>query len=57
VIGGIERLIAPLSRILGWHPDFPLDPFVTRTRLDIIERIPVNFFGYWTMLKARNNKG
>lgn len=56
VIGGIERLTAPLSRLLGFHPDFCLDTFVRDTGLAVVERIPVNLFGYWTLLTARNDK-
>lgn len=56
VMGSIERLISPLSKILGFHPDLPLDKFVAETGLDIIESSPVNYFGYWTLLRARNNK-
>ncbi len=56
VIGGIERLTAPLSRLLGFHPDFCLDTFVCDTGLAVVERIPVNLFGYWTLLTARNDK-
>ncbi|MAT65524.1 MAG: SAM-dependent methyltransferase [Gammaproteobacteria bacterium] len=54
VLGGIERLLAPLSRRLGWRPDFSLEEFLWETRLDLVERIPVNLFGYWMLLHARN---
>ncbi|MCL4316217.1 MAG: methyltransferase domain-containing protein [Gammaproteobacteria bacterium] len=57
VIGGVERLIAPLSRLLGFHPDFSLEDFLEDTRLEVIERMPVNLFDYWTLLRAGNNKG
>jgi phosphatidylethanolamine/phosphatidyl-N-methylethanolamine N-methyltransferase len=56
VIGTFERLIAPLSKILGFHPDFPMDIFVSETGLEVIENSPVNLMGYWTLLRARNNK-
>ncbi len=56
VIGAVERLISPLSKMLGFHPDFPLDSFISATNLGVIETIPVNFFGYWTLLRVRNNK-
>lgn len=54
VLGGIERMLAPLSRRLGWRPDFSLEEFLWETRLDLVERIPVNLFGYWMLLHARN---
>lgn len=56
VVSGCERLIAPFSRAMGFRPDFPLEDFLRETRLDVVERVPVNAFGYWTLLCARNNK-
>lgn len=51
-----ENLVSPLAGYLGFNPAFNLETFVRRTNLDVIERIGVNYFGYWTMLRARNNK-
>jgi phosphatidylethanolamine/phosphatidyl-N-methylethanolamine N-methyltransferase len=56
VVGGLERLVAPLSRLMGFHPDFSLENFLQETGLDVAERIPVNVLGYWTLLRARNGK-
>lgn len=56
LIGGIERLTAPLSRLMGFHPDFSLEKFLGETGLAIEEKTPVNLFGYWTLLRARNDK-
>ncbi|HWR88281.1 MAG TPA: methyltransferase domain-containing protein [Acidiferrobacterales bacterium] len=56
LVAGMERLLAPLSRLLGFHPDFPLENFLQETGLEVSERIPVNVLGYWTLLRARNNK-
>jgi phosphatidylethanolamine/phosphatidyl-N-methylethanolamine N-methyltransferase len=56
LVAGIERQLAPLSRLLGFHPDFPLEKFLQETGLEVSERIPVNVLGYWTLLRARNNK-
>ena len=56
LVAGIEQLLAPLSRLLGFHPDFPLENFLQETGLEVSERIPVNALGYWTLLRARNNK-
>lgn len=55
-IARFEKLIAPLSKMLGFRPDFSLDGFVRGTGLEVIDRVPVNLFGYWTLLRARNNK-
>jgi phosphatidylethanolamine/phosphatidyl-N-methylethanolamine N-methyltransferase len=56
IIGGMERIAEPLSKLMGFHPDFCLDVFVRTTGLEIVERRQVNLFGYWTLLRARNNK-
>jgi len=56
VVAGMERLLSPLSRVLGFHPDLALDSFVVETDLDVMEKIPTNLFGYWTLLRVRNNK-
>jgi phosphatidylethanolamine/phosphatidyl-N-methylethanolamine N-methyltransferase len=56
VIGRVERLLAPLSGMVGFHPDFCLDQFARDTGLEIDEQVPVNAFGYWTLLRAHNRK-
>jgi phosphatidylethanolamine/phosphatidyl-N-methylethanolamine N-methyltransferase len=56
VVSACERLMAPFSRTMGFRPDFSLEDFLRETRLDVVERVPVNAFGYWTLLCARNNK-
>lgn len=53
---GMERMISPLSRFLGFRPDFSLCQFVKEARIDVVEMSRVNLCGYWTMLTARNNK-
>ncbi len=56
VVRGVESLFAPLSRLLGFHPDLRLDDFIRQTGLEVIDRRPVNLFGYWTLLRAGNAK-
>lgn len=56
IVGGLEKLVAPLSRMLGFRPDFSLPAFLHETELDVVERTPVNLLGYWTLLRALNNK-
>ncbi len=55
-VGMLERLVAPFSSLMGFHPDFSLEDFVERTGLDVAEKIPVNLLGYWTLLRSRNVK-
>lgn len=52
LVSGFERAMAPLSRLVGFRPDFALDEFVACNDLDVIEAQPVNLFGYWTLLTA-----
>lgn len=52
----IERLLAPLSRLLGFHPDLCLDSFIKETGLDVVDVTSTNLFGYWKLVRSRNNK-
>lgn len=56
VLGGFERMLAPLSRQLGFRPDFSLDVFLGATGLDAMNIRRVNLFDFSTMVEARNNK-
>lgn len=56
VAGGIENLLAPLSQVMGFRPDFALGTFIHETGLEVLDTRPVNLFGYWTLLRAGNNK-
>jgi phosphatidylethanolamine/phosphatidyl-N-methylethanolamine N-methyltransferase len=56
LVGAFERLGAPLSRQLGFRPDFSLERLVREAHLEVVEQTPVNLFGYWTLLRLRNNK-
>ncbi len=56
VLGGVERLLAPLSKQLGFRPDFSLDRFLGATGLDARNIRPVNLFDFSTMVEARNDK-
>lgn len=56
IVGSVESLLAPLSRLVGFHPDFCLETFVRDTNLEVVDKQRVNLFGYWNLLRARNNK-
>ena len=56
IIGGFERLVAPLTKRMGFHPDMCLETFSRDSGLQRAGRSPVNFFGYWTLLHQRNDK-
>ncbi len=56
VLAKLERMLAPLSSVLGFRPDLCLDTFIQETELEVIEEARTNLFGYWRILRARNNK-
>lgn len=56
LLRSVERLLAPLSKQLGFRPDFSLDRFLGQTGLDTMNICPVNLFDFSTMVEARNNK-
>ncbi len=56
LIARVEKMIAPLSRMLGFRPDFSLNKFLRDTGLEVVDKSQVNLLGYWTLLRAANNK-
>jgi phosphatidylethanolamine/phosphatidyl-N-methylethanolamine N-methyltransferase len=52
----IEKRLAPLAGKIGFHADFPLEPFIENGRLDVRQVRPSNLFGYWKLLRCINNK-
>lgn len=53
VMAGVERLLSPLSRLIGFRPSFPLSDFLADADLNVVEQAPVNVFGYWTFIHAK----
>jgi phosphatidylethanolamine/phosphatidyl-N-methylethanolamine N-methyltransferase len=50
----VERTMAPLSRVLGWHPDFALADLLDPTQV-IVEAIePCRPAGLFTLVRVRN---
>lgn len=56
VLRACESFLAPLSKQLGFRPDFSLDRFLDETGLNVLDIHPVNIFHFCTMVEARNNK-
>lgn len=54
VMGSFERMIAPLSRLLGFRPDFSLENFMREAGLDDPGISQVNLLNFCTMLEFRN---
>jgi phosphatidylethanolamine/phosphatidyl-N-methylethanolamine N-methyltransferase len=55
-MNGARRFIGRFSKELGFRMDFPLEEFIRESRIEVIEHIPVNLFGLWTLLRASNSK-
>jgi phosphatidylethanolamine/phosphatidyl-N-methylethanolamine N-methyltransferase len=53
IMGVIEGMVAPLSKLAGFRPDLELREFLQRTRLDVVQAHKANLFGYWTVLHCR----
>ena len=47
---GIERAMAPLSRILGWHPDFAMESVLTPGQMAAARFEPCPPFGLFTLV-------
>jgi len=52
----VERWLAPLAGKIGFHADFPLQPFIAAGKLTVREIRPSNLFGYWKLLRCVNDK-
>lgn len=55
-LNALKRFLGRFSRQLGFRADFSLEEFIRAGRLDVVERTPVNLFGFWTLLRASNRK-
>ena len=56
ILGSVESILAPLSKQLGFRPDFSLERFLEQTGLSTIDIRPVNLFQFCTVVEARNDK-
>ena len=50
----VERSMAPLARVLGWHPDFMLTDLLDPTTTRVETREPCPPAGLFTLVKVRN---
>jgi phosphatidylethanolamine/phosphatidyl-N-methylethanolamine N-methyltransferase len=50
----IERAMAPMSRRLGWHPDFAMRALFDPGEIGAINRGPMPPFGIFTRVRLRN---
>jgi phosphatidylethanolamine/phosphatidyl-N-methylethanolamine N-methyltransferase len=54
--GSAERRLAPLASMLGWRPDFALEPFLRAGTVDVVEWRDIKPFGLFTLVHCRNAK-
>ncbi len=50
----LERAMAPMSRRLGWHPDFAVKALFDPDEIAAIELSPAPPFGIFTLVRLRN---
>jgi phosphatidylethanolamine/phosphatidyl-N-methylethanolamine N-methyltransferase len=50
----IERAMAPMSRRLGWHPDFPMQALFEPEEIATIDQGPTPPFGIFTHVRLHN---
>ncbi|SES16915.1 phosphatidylethanolamine N-methyltransferase /phosphatidyl-N-methylethanolamine N-methyltransferase [Tranquillimonas rosea] len=56
VMGAIERMTAPLTNVLGWHPDFSIETVLQEPELHVEEQRSIPPLGMMTLMvmtKAR----
>lgn len=51
----LEGLLAPLSKLAGFRPDFDMEAFLNATNLEVVDVKKTNLFGYWKILRCRND--
>jgi phosphatidylethanolamine/phosphatidyl-N-methylethanolamine N-methyltransferase len=49
-----ETILSTLASIIGFRPVFSMDEFILTSSLDVVEIIPANVFGYWSLIHAKN---
>jgi phosphatidylethanolamine/phosphatidyl-N-methylethanolamine N-methyltransferase len=56
VSGKLIGLLGPMSKFLGFRPNFSLDHFLEDTGLKVSNKIPINVLDMWTILIVENEK-
>lgn len=54
LVNTAEKLLSPLAKIIGFRPAFPMKQFIAESNLDVVEIVPVNAFGYWSLIHVKN---
>lgn len=53
-MAALERLVSPMSDLVGFRTSFPLQDFLTMSGFNVTAIEPVNLFGYWKLIHAIN---
>ncbi len=51
----VERMMAPLSSVLGWHPDMPMEEVVENCPHQLVQQKEYKPFGIFTLLHFHKN--
>lgn len=54
MVNFLEKLITPLSHIIGFKSNFPLEENILNKNFRVLSIDPVNIFGYWTLVHMKN---
>jgi phosphatidylethanolamine/phosphatidyl-N-methylethanolamine N-methyltransferase len=52
----MERVLENFASLLGFHTTLPLENVTRTPGLNILRIQQVNWFGYWTLILAENDK-
>ncbi len=52
----VETCLIPFEKVIGFRPRFSMDRLIHEADLHIQSIDPVNFFGFWTLIHAKNMK-
>ncbi len=55
ILRQLEKAVSPLSSLLGFRPDFCQKALLDIARLEVVEIRDVNMFGYWKLIRFRND--
>ena len=50
----LEKGLMPVSKYLGWRPNFPFSEFNAYAKLNVQSISKVNIFDYWGIIHAIN---
>jgi phosphatidylethanolamine/phosphatidyl-N-methylethanolamine N-methyltransferase len=54
LIRAVEVILSPLASVIGFRLVFSMDEFILDSFLDVVEIIPANALGYWSLIHAKN---